>query len=201
MNKRKLYGLWHRYKNTSLLIIVIGLIVCSAIAVFSLRQNNLNMLKLRQQVVDVDASGGDVNAALIELRNYVFSHMNTQLRTSDAGEPPIQLVASYNRYIADQQAKLTQSGKSDIYTNAQATCERSAPTLSERVNCIQLFVAENGGEVAEINYPPKDLYSFDFASPTWSPDLAGFSLLFAIIFALLLVVRLVVGFIVKSYLD
>ena len=201
MNKRKLYGLWHKYKNISLLIIVIGLIVCSAIAVFSLRQNNLNMLKLRQQVVDVDASGGDVNAALIELRNYVFSHMNKQLRTSDAGEPPIQLVASYNRYIADQQAKLTQSGKSDIYTNAQATCERSAPTLSERVNCIQLFVAENGGEVAEINYPPKDLYSFDFASPTWSPDLAGFSLLFAIIFALLLVVRLVVGFIVKSYLD
>lgn len=201
MNKRKLYGIWHKYKNISLIIIISGLIIFSLTAVLSLRQNNLNMLKLRQQVVDVDANGGDVNAALLELRNYVFSHMNTRLRSNDSGEPPIQLASSYNRYIADQQAKLTQSGKSDIYTNAQATCERTAPTLAERVNCIQLFVAENGGEVAEIVYPPKDLYSFDFASPTWSPDLAGISLLISIVCAVLLVVRLVTGFIVKSYLD
>ena len=201
MNKRKLYGIWHKYKKISLLVIVVGLIAGSFTAVLALRQNNLNMLKLRQQVVEVDANGGDVNSALIELRNFVFSHMNTQLRTNDAGEPPIQLVASYNRYIADQQTKLTQSGKSDIYTNAQATCERSSPTLAERVNCIQLFVAENGGQVAEINYPPKDLYSFDFASPRWSPDLAGISLLLAIIFAVLLILRLAIGFIIKSYLG
>lgn len=201
MNKRKLYGIWHKYKKISLLVIVVGLIASSFTAVLALRQNNLNMLKLRQQVVEVDANGGDVNSALIELRNFVFSHMNTQLRTNDAGEPPIQLVASYNRYIADQQTKLTQSGKSDIYTNAQATCERSSPTLAERVNCIQLFVAENGGQVAEINYPPKDLYSFDFASPRWSPDLAGISLLLAIIFAVLLILRLAIGFIIKSYLG
>ena len=201
MNKRKLYGIWHKYRHISLVIIIVGLIIFSATAILSLRQNNLNMLKLRQQVVDIDASGGDVNSALIELRNYVFSHMNTQLRTNDSGEPPIQLVASYNRYIADQQSKLTQSGKSDIYTNAQATCERSSPTLAERVNCIQLFVAENGGEVAEINYPPKDLYSFDFASPSWSADLAGISLLLAIFFGVLLVVRLAMGFIIKSYLN
>jgi hypothetical protein len=201
MNKRKLYGIWHKYKKISLLVIVVGLIASSFTAVLALRQNNLNMLKLRQQVVEVDANGGDVNSALIELRNFVFSHMNTQLRTNDAGEPPIQLVASYNRYIADQQTKLTQSGKSDIYTNAQATCERSSPTLAERVNCIQLFVAENGGQVAEINYPPKDLYSFDFASPRWSPDLAGISLLLAIIFTVLLILRLAIGFIIKSYLG
>ena len=201
MNKRKLYGIWHKYRHISLVILISGLILFSFTSVIALRQNNLNMLKLRQQVVDVDASGGDVNAALIELRNYVFSHMNTRLRTNDSDEPPIQLVSSYNRYIADQQAKLTQSGKSDIYTNAQATCERSAPTLSERVNCIQLFVAENGGEVAEINYPPKDLYSFDFASPSWTPDIAGISLLLAIVFGILLIIRLVVGFIVKSYIG
>ena len=201
MNKRKLYGIWHKYRHVTLVILIAGTVFFSFTAVVALRQNNLNMLKLRQQVIDVDANGGDVNSALIELRNYVFSHMNTRLRTNDSDEPPIQLVSSYNRYIADQQAKLTQSGKSDIYTNAQATCERSAPTLSERVNCIQLFVAENGGEVAEINYPPKDLYSFDFASPTWTPDIAGISLLLAIIFGILLIIRLVVGFIVKSYLG
>lgn len=201
MEKHKLYGYWHKYKTSSLVIIVVGLIVFSLSSVLFLRNNNLTMLKLKDEVVQVDASGGDVEQALIKLRNYVFSHMNTTMRPAGTSEPPLQLVSSYNRYIEQQQAKLTAAGQSDMYTAAQANCEREYPTIAERVNCIQLFVAENGGALAEINFPSKDLYTFDFASPKWTADWAGLSLVFTAIFLVLLIIRIIGGFIIKAYLG
>lgn len=201
MEKHKLYGYWHKYRRISLIILVAGFIFFSLTSILALRNNNLTMLKLKEKVVQVDAQGGDVEKALIELRDFVFSHMNTTMRPANTTEPPLQLVSSYNRYIEQQQAKLTTAGQSDMYTAAQANCEREYPTIAERVNCIQLFVAENGGALAEINFPSKDLYTFDFASPRWTPDLAGISLVLAVIFFVLLVLRLVTGFFVKAYLG
>lgn len=201
MEKHKLYGIWHKYRTLSLLIIITGLVFFGFLSVLALRQNNLKMLQLKETVIKVDESGGDVEQALTDLRNHVFSHMNTNMRTSDSSELPIQLASRYNKYIAEQQAKLTASGQADIYTKAQASCEQTSPTLTERVNCIQIYVAENGGQLSEINFPPKDLYTFDFASPKWSPDVAGFSIVLTIIFTVLLIIRLILGFIIKSYLS
>ncbi len=201
MEKHKLYGYWHKYRRVSLVVLASGFIIFSVTSILFLRNNNLTMLKLKENVVQVDAKGGDVEKALTELRNYVFSHMNTTMRPSNTTEPPLQLVSSYNRYIEQQQAKLTAAGQSDMYTAAQANCEREYPTIAERVNCIQLFVAENGGALAEINFPSKDLYTFDFASPTWTPDLAGISIVLAVLFFVLLVIRLVAGFFIKAYLG
>lgn len=201
MEKHKLYGYWHKYRRVSLVVLASGFIIFSVTSILFLRNNNLTMLRLKENVVQVDAKGGDVEKALTELRNYIFSHMNTTMRPSNTTEPPLQLVSSYNRYIEQQQAKLTAAGQSDMYTAAQANCEREYPTIAERVNCIQLFVAENGGALAEINFPSKDLYTFDFASPTWTPDLAGISIVLAVLFFVLLVIRLVAGFFIKAYLG
>jgi hypothetical protein len=41
------------------------------------------------------------------------------------------------------------------------------------------------------------MYKFDFVSPSWSPDLAGFSLLLAILFGAATVLRIAVGQIIK----
>ena len=201
MEKHKLYGLWHKYKTISLVAILICIVFFGVVAILALRQNNIRMLQLKENVVKVDESGGDVEQALTDLRNHVFSHMNTNMRTGDSSELPIQLASRYNKYIAEQQAKLTASGQADIYTRAQANCEQTSPTLTERVNCIQIYVAENGGQLSEINFPPKDLYTFDFASPKWSPDIAGISIVLTVLFIVLLIVRLVIGFVVKSYLS
>lgn len=201
MEKHKLYGTWHKYRRASLVIITTCLLIFTLTAVLALRQNNLTMLSLKSNVTKADSEGGDVQKALIELRNFVFSHMNTSMRPADNTELPIQLASSYNRYIEAQQAKLTASGQSDIYVSAQKTCEQSTPTLSERVNCIQVYVVEHGGALAEVNFPPKDLYTFDFASPKWSPDLAGISIVLAVICLILLIIRLVLGFVIKSYLN
>ncbi len=201
MEKHKLYGLWHKYRTISLLIIISGLIIFGLISIFALRQNNIRMLQLKETVIRVDESGGDVEKALTDLRTHVFSHMNTNMRTGDSSELPIQLASRYNKYITEQQARLTASGQPDIYTKAQANCEQTSPTLTERVNCIQIYVAEHGGQLSEINFPPKDLYTFDFASPKWSPDIAGISLVLTVLFTVLLVVRLIFGFVIKSYLS
>lgn len=201
MEKHKLYGLWHKYRTISLLIIISGLIIFGLISIFALRQNNIRMLQLKETVIKIDESGGDVEKALTDLRTHVFSHMNTNMRTGDSSELPIQLASRYNKYITEQQARLTASGQPDIYTKAQANCEQTSPTLTERVNCIQIYVAEHGGQLSEINFPPKDLYTFDFASPKWSPDIAGISLVLTVLFTVLLVVRLIFGFVIKSYLS
>ncbi len=201
MEKHKLYGLWHKYRTISLLIIISGLIIFGLLSIFALRQNNIRMLQLKETVIKIDESGGDVEKALTDLRTHVFSHMNTNMRTGDSSELPIQLASRYNKYITEQQARLTASGQPDIYTKAQANCEQTSPTLTERVNCIQIYVAEHGGQLSEINFPPKDLYTFDFASPKWSPDIAGISLVLTVLFTVLLVVRLIFGFVIKSYLS
>ncbi|MBP9813474.1 hypothetical protein KBC51_03495, partial [Candidatus Saccharibacteria bacterium] len=134
MEKHKLYGYWHKYRRISLIILVAGFIFFSLTSILALRNNNLTMLKLKEKVVQVDAQGGDVEKALIELRDFVFSHMNTTMRPANTTEPPLQLVSSYNRYIEQQQAKLTTAGQSDIYTEAQANCEREYLTIAESVN-------------------------------------------------------------------
>ena len=45
------------------------------------------------------------------------------------------------------------------------------------------------------------LYKFDFASPTWSPDLAGISMILAVFFFLLFLVRLGLDFWFKNQLK
>ena len=120
MEKHKLYGLWHKYRTISLLIIISGLIIFGLLSIFALRQNNIRMLQLKETVIKIDESGGDVEKALTDLRTHVFSHMNTNMRTGDSSELPIQLASRYNKYITEQQARLTASGQPDIYTKAQA---------------------------------------------------------------------------------
>lgn len=67
-------------------------IVASIVCVFALRANNLKALELRDNVVAVDKQNGDIEAALRELRTFVYGHMNTNLSSGpNAIKPPIQL--------------------------------------------------------------------------------------------------------------
>ena len=162
----------------------------SIVSVISLRANNIQMLKLKEAVILADEQGAPVEQPLIELRNFIFSHMNTQMRDQSSSEPPIQLVNRFNAYLADQQEKLKQQGKPNIYAEAQAQCERPNVSIVQRANCIQAYVVENSVPQAEIKLPPKEFYTFDFASPTWTPDLAGISLVISLFLwtALLIIV-------------
>lgn len=162
-----------------LYLFVISAIIC----IFALRHNNEQMIKLRNAVYVADQQNGDVNKALNDLRRYVYSHMNTDLSSgNDSIKPPIQLKYTYQR-LYDDQLERVQASNQAIYSAAQQYCHGAVNQNSQQAQntCIQNYAVSHGAKGADVNIP-KGLYQFDFISPTWSPDLAGWTLLLSIIF-------------------
>ena len=166
--------------RTWLYLFIIVAIVC----VLALRHNNQEMAKLRSAVYTTDKNNGDVNTALNNLRQYVYAHMNTSLSSGNNNiKPPIQLQYTYQR-LYDAQFNQVEAANQKIYTDAQNYCQsiNQAYFGTTRVPCVQNYVINHGVKAANINIPA-GLYEFDFVSPTWSPDLAGWSLLVSIVLA------------------
>ncbi|MET1033470.1 MAG: hypothetical protein ABWX94_03145 [Candidatus Saccharimonadales bacterium] len=198
MDKRQLHHLWTKIRRVKIWYVVVLLVIASIVAVFALRQNNLRMVELRQAVYQADEQGGDAETALQNLRKHVYAHMNTDLAGGqNAVYPPVQLKYTYQRLQQAEKERATQDS-ARIYTDAQNTCERQFPTGfsgSGRIPCIQKYISEHGSAEKSV---PDALYKFSFTSPSWSPDLAGFSVAFAGLLALLLIVRVIAGRILKS---
>ncbi len=160
-------------------IFLVLFIVSGVVAIYALRHNNQTMVQLRSEVYAADQAGGDVNLALNNLRKYVYGHMNTDLSSGgNVIKPPIQLKYTYERLLAVEQQKAV-STNSQIYTDAQTYCQALVPAGVSgrgRVPCVQDYVTSHGVKITPI---PTGLYQFDFISPAWSPDLAGWSLVLA----------------------
>jgi hypothetical protein len=173
---------WHRLAEVSARAWLYGFIVLAAVCVLALRHNNQTMVNLRQAVYTADKNNGDVNAALNQLRAYVYAHMNTNLSSGGNNiKPPIQLKYTYQR-LYDAQFNQIQSANQQLYTDAENYCQsiNHAYFGTTRVPCVQNYVINHGLKQANISIPA-GLYEFDFVSPAWSPDLAGFSLILAVI--------------------
>ncbi len=202
LDKKYLHYVWHkRIKPIRTIYLLIPFLVFSLVCVVALRQNNLGMIERREAVYEADKRGGDIEGALRELRAYVHGHMNTRVASGQAPVyPPIQLMYTYQRLVEAEQKRLSESnGK--VYTDAQAHCERLFPDSvsgGPRVPCIQEFVEKNGVKPKQI---PDSMYKFDFISPTWSPDLAGWTLILAAVFGAATVMRFLSGYLVRRYLD
>jgi hypothetical protein len=164
-------------------------VVSGVICVFALRNNNLTAIQLRDNVNKVDQQNSDVEGALRKLRTYVYNHMNTDLSSGpNAIKPPIQLKYTYDRLEQAEKDRVS-AANSQIYTDAQTICQQEFPVgLSGggRVPCIKAYVTTHGATEQPI---PASLYEFDFVSPFWSPDLAGWSLVIAVISLALFVLR------------
>lgn len=150
-------------------------LISAVVTVMALRSNNQHMVKLRDAVYAADKNGSGVEAALNNLRAYVYTHMNTNLSSGNGIKPPIQLKYTYDRLVAAEQEK-AKATNSQIYTDAQNYCQslNSADFSGRnRVPCVQQYVTSHGVAIATI---PTGLYQFDFLNPAWSPDFAGWSL-------------------------
>jgi len=154
----------------------------------ALRTNNLEMVKLRNAVYETDKNNGDVRGALTDLQHYVVSHMNTDLTPGrSAVYPPIQLKYTYERLQAAANKPVSSE---QLYNDAQVHCEKLNPTDfsgRNRVPCIQEYVKTNQAS-ATPKQIPDSLYKFDFVSPAWSPDTAGWSLVSTVLLVVLAVV-------------
>ena len=182
MNKRRLHHIWTGIRPIRPLYFFAAAGVCLVVGVFALRANNLKMVELRNAVYQADKDNGDVSKALTELQRHVTAHMNTSLSSGNSTVyPPIQLKYTYERL---REANVKTSNE-QLYIDAQAHCERLNPTDfsgRNRVPCIQQYVESRGVQQKPI---PESLYKYDFVSPTWSPDLAGLSLLGSALFMIL----------------
>jgi hypothetical protein len=152
------------------------------------------MIKLREAVYTADKSGTDIQAPLKALQAYVTRHMNTDLSSGQSAVyPPIQLKYTYDRLVKANADKFAQnSNQQQVYSDAQAYCEKQNSTDfsgRNRVPCITQYVTDHGGKGLQLPAAiPDSLYKFSFASPRWSPDLAGWSMAVAILSGLLFIV-------------
>ncbi|HEU4608660.1 MAG TPA: hypothetical protein VFS31_11170, partial [Chitinophagaceae bacterium] len=113
-------------------------IVTAIICVLALRHNNEQMVRLRNAVYAADQKNADVNGALNNLRQYVYSHMNTNLSSGNNNiKPPIQLKYTYQR-LYDSQLSQVQAGNQEVYSAAQLYCHNNANqnSTSAQLACI-----------------------------------------------------------------
>lgn len=167
---------------------------------FGLRSNYQQMDKLRTAVYQADEQNGNVEGALQALQGYVTSHMNTSLTADNSSiYPPIQLKYTYQR-LQEEAIANANTENSNLYSQAQAYCEQqnsSDFSGRTRVPCIAEYVQDNGGTPPPVI--PESMYKFDFAPPTWSPDLAGWSIVLSIIFAIVLLIRVGLGWAIPKF--
>lgn len=200
MDKKYWHHVWTtRIRPINVWYLLVLFLVSAIVCVFSLRGNYMHMATLRQAVYDADKNDGDVKGSLQNLQRYVTTHMNTSLTAGTSIYPPVQLKYTYQRLQTAAQAAAN-SQNTELYNQAQKYCEQQNSTDfsgRNRVPCIEQYVSDHGSIKAA---PISDaLYKFNFASPTWSPDLAGWSLLLSILLLIALLLRVAAGWILKRY--
>lgn len=197
IRKKQTHHIWTKIRVIRIEYLLVAFICSLFVTAFALRHNNQEMLQLRQAVFTADEKNGDVETTLRTLREYVYGHMNTNLSTGKtAVYPPIQLEHTYARLVAEQQEGIKQANQ-QIYTEAQSYCEKLHPESysgGPRVPCIREYVAGKGVQVKAI---PDSLYKFDFISPKWSSDLAGWGLVVTFMLGITLLIRIIIPLILK----
>lgn len=198
MNKRYLRHLLAGLRKVKLWQLILLFLVLLGLSVGLLRQNSLNMIRLRDAVKTTDAQNGDVQGALAALQRYIGSHMNANM--TDKG---IYLDKTYQRAYdrAFQAAAQSGSSSSTIYQQADHACRNgfvASGSFQGYVQCVADNVAASGSAadpLATFKAPTADLYRHNFVSPLWSPDLAGF-----VVILTLIVMMLILGKIVLMWL-
>ncbi|NCU30408.1 hypothetical protein EOL73_01365 [Candidatus Saccharibacteria bacterium] len=182
----------NRVKTWQLLVVLLMSVIVSATF---LRLNSLNMMELRHAVVQADETESQeiLKAALIDLQEYVSGHMNTSLGNG------FYLAKSYERdkLAAQQIAPSGINPNSAEYQAAELECRSQwrynlESFREDYVKCVQDRVSALSAQAdpsASTKLPNPDLYRVNFASPLWSPDPAGFSVLFSVIIVVLIIMR------------
>lgn len=187
MSKRHLRKIYQKIRVINTWYFFGLFVIFLIVGVLAVRQNNVKSIELRDAVIKADEQNKDVEGVLRQLREHMYSHMNSGL-SNGALKQPIQLKYRYERLVEAEKQK---SGDSQqVYADAQKYCEErfgQGALRDGRVPCVQEYVSQHsGGQVSQI---PDSLYKFDFVSPRWSPDLAGWSLLISGVFLALFLIR------------
>ncbi len=172
--------------------LVILLILCGFVAATFLRLNNIGMVQRRDAVLQADKDGDAdvIKGRLYDLQRYVSSHMN-----ADMGSIYLE-----NQYKIDSQRIIdAASGDSNpngnIYKKAQDVCAPRFSHYSQAyLQCTVDYLAQYapaGDPASSVTLPRADAYRHSYASPLWTPDFAGFSVLVCLFIILMIIGRLI----------
>lgn len=175
-------------KTWQLLII---LVLLSFVAATFLRINNTGMIARRDAVLAADksADAAAIEARLHELQVYSSTHMN-----ADTGR--LYLQEQYNRDVqkAVAESSSQSSVSADANAQAEAVCHPQYSGWSTAyMNCFlnELAKYPTAEALPEPDLPSPSLYLYSFASPIWSPDFAGWTVLACLAVACIIIARLI----------
>ncbi len=172
--------------------LVILLILAAFVSATFLRLNNIGMVQRRDAVYSADKEGNDAvtQDRLYDLQRYVSAHMNT-----DMGKGVFLL----NTYKRDAQTLYEQESSSsdpngNIYVKAQQVCAPQYTSWSPAyVQCTvdQLAKYPSWKNLDSMSILPTGPYTYAYASPLWSPDFAGWSVLVCVVILIMIIARLI----------
>jgi len=173
--------------------LVILLILAGFISATFLRLNNIGMVDRREAVIAADNAGDDkiTQSRLYDLQRYVSAHMNTDLGKG------VPLEASYTRdyQVVYEQAAGDVNPNGNIYKKVQVVCMPQFSHWSYAyIQCTTNELAKYpaaGNLVDLVQWPVPDNYVHAFASPVWSLDFAGWSLVVCGVILILIITRLI----------
>ena len=180
------------------ILVLLAAVLAILSAVF-LRQNNLNMAQLRDELVTADETGDieQVQLAAQRLQNYVAHHMHTM-----TGRIALQTLYEQAAEQAMEASKPPEIS-TDIYMQATNDCKpQLAYGYRSWASCVATKVGLNSTTtlaVADEVAPDPDLYYVEYAPVRWSADLAGICLLLLTVDLIILGVGLLAVVIRKIY--
>lgn len=190
-------------KTWQLIIVLVLVLFAAATAI---RLNNVGMVQRRDGVYSADEAGDEavVYQRLLTLREYSSSHMNANT----------DLFSLHHQYDRDNQKALEEAQKrsehsenpnGNIYKKAADICDPQFPGYSQAY--LQCFMNElakypSSGSIDDsVNLPPAELYQYNFASPIWTPDLAGWAVLAALIISVVIVTKIILTLVLQMILK
>lgn len=186
---RKTIWRLNRVKTWQLLVI---LVLMAFIAATFLRLNNIGMVQRRAAVLAADQTGDQetMQSRLYDLQRYAAEHMN-------ANTGAFYLEGQYRRDVekAITAASDDSNPQGNIHAKADEVCRPQFAVWSQAY--VQCFTEElskhppSEDPTQDVQLPSTSLYRQDFASPLWSPDFAGWSVLACAVLVLMVIARFV----------
>lgn len=201
VEKRELRSKVRRIEKVKTWQLIILLVMFGFVAATFLRLNNVGMIERRNAVLAADKAGDrtQLERRLYDLQRYVVAHMNT-----DTGR-----VALEHAYAEDnnkhKEKFLSENSDNNphgnVYKLAADVCDPIGRAQGWRwpdpryTNCINQELEKYPSASLlqdEFKPIPPEPYHHVFASPLWSPDFAGWSLVVCGVILLAIIVRLTV---------
>ncbi|MBR2709866.1 hypothetical protein IKE72_02185 [Candidatus Saccharibacteria bacterium] len=210
---------FYRIKTWQLFLLLIPLLFIDATL---LRLNHIKMTELRDAVIAADEAGDDekTSKALEELKNYTYNNMVINIVDDNGGQKimfgtgPFYLEKTYlraaNKALEEAEKNLSSDANphGNIYQQASDTCRVQATangwTWSDAgyINCMvtetsKYPAADEIQDKITASLPSTELYRKNYASPVWTPSLAGFAILITILIIVVIFIRIIIWIVLR----